>query len=155
MLAINRSKIIQFRDRITPDRLPAFPPISRTHFTMFILHQSAPRHKLSAPPNPTNGTGKTPTHGELERLHQTQRLVDRASDGQIVHRDLSKHAPGIDQIARAERDPLVLDQTPVLARNAHVAVGQQRDAQIGPETACGAGLLRPGVVRVLRVGRYG
>jgi hypothetical protein len=148
MLAINRSKVVQFRNRIAPNRLPAFRPISRTNLTVFILH----RHRVMSVPPPHERT-RNPTHGELERLHKTQRLVDRSSDGQIVHRDLSQHPLGIDQIARAQRDPLVLDQTPVLARDAHVAVGQQRDAQIGPEAACGAGLLRPGVVGVLRVGR--
>src|SRR6266850_2827668 len=99
--------------------------------------------------------GRENTHGELEHLGKAQCHIDRLSDRQIIHRDLSQHALRIDQIARAERDPLVLDQTPVLARDAHVAVGQQRDAQIGPEAARGAGLLRPGVVRVLRVGRDG
>ena len=84
-----------------------------------------------------------------------QCLVDRASDGQVIHRDLPQHALRIDQTARGERDLLVLDQTPVLARNAHNAIGQQREAQIGSEATRGAGLLRPGVLRVLRVGRGG
>ena len=101
MLAINRSKVVQFRNRIAPNRLPAFRPISRTNLTVFILH----RHRVMSVPPPHERT-RNPTHGELERLHKTQRLIDRASNGQIVHRDLSQHPLGIDQIARAERDPL-------------------------------------------------
>jgi hypothetical protein len=68
-----------------------------------------------------------------------QRLIDRASDGQVIHCDLSQHTLGIDQIARAQRDPLVLDQTPVLTCNAHAAVGQQWDAQIGPKPPAARG----------------
>jgi hypothetical protein len=62
---------------------------------------------------------------------------------------------GVNQVARAERDALVLDQTPVVARHTHVAVGEQRNAQVRPEPASVARLLRPRVMRVLRVGRYG
>ena len=36
MLTINRSKVIQFRDRIAPDSIPAFLPTSMKHFTVFI-----------------------------------------------------------------------------------------------------------------------
>lgn len=86
------------------------------------------------------------THGKLERLHETQRLVDRTPDGQIVHGDLPQHALGIDQVARAERDPLILNQTSVVARDAQITVREQRDAQIGPQPSRRAGLLRPGVV---------
>ena len=98
---------------------------------------------------------KDPTHGKLERLHETQRLADRASHGQIIHGELPQHALGVDQVTRAERDALFLNQTSVVARHAHIPVCKQRDAQIGPEPALGARLLRPGVVRVLRVGGDG
>jgi len=81
-----------------------------------------------------------PTHDELERLDKTQCLVDRASDEQIIHRDLSQHALRIDGTACAECDPLVLDQTPVLARNAYIAVHRQPDAEIGPRPTHGTGL---------------
>ena len=56
MLAINRSKETQFRNRISPDRLPTFLPISRTRFTVFILHRHGgklgrpPRECVRAPP---------------------------------------------------------------------------------------------------------
>ena len=93
------------------------------------------------------------THRELERLDGTQRLVGRATDRQIVHRNLPQHILRIDQIARTERDPLlVLDRTPVLLRHAHVTIGQRRDMHIGPEATRGVGLLRAGLVRALRVG---
>jgi hypothetical protein len=62
---------------------------------------------------------------------------------------------GVNQVACTERDALVLDQTPVVARHTHVAVSEQRNAQVGSEPASVARLLRPRVVRVLRVGRYG
>jgi hypothetical protein len=123
VLAINHSKVIEFRDGITPNRLSTFCPIRRTHLAMLILYAY---RTLSVPSNP--------------QKHIT-----------VVHRDLPQHTLRIDQITRPERDPLVLDQTPILACHAHVTVRQQQNAQIGPEATCSAGLLRPGVVRVLRV----
>ena len=146
-VAIDGGKVLKFRSRIRPDRFPAFLPVHRTHLTMLIL---ASHQTMSAPPEQSLGN---PTHGKLERLHETQRLVDRTSNGQIIHGDLPQDALGIDQVARAERDPLILDQTSVVARHGHITVRQQRDAQTGSEPSCRAGLLRPGVVRVLRVGR--
>jgi hypothetical protein len=105
---------------------------------VFVLHQ---HQDISVPP-PHECT-RNPTHCELERLQKTQRLIDRASEEQIIHRELSQHALGIDQMTRTEHNPLVLDQTTLLARDVHVAVGQQRDAQIanGPVPACVTGLL--------------
>ncbi len=47
----------------------------------------------------------------------------------------------IDQIACAERDPLVVDWTPVGVRHVHADVCQQQDAQIGAKW-CGAAALR-------------
>lgn len=47
----------------------------------------------------------------------------------------------IDQIAHAERDPLVIDRTPVRICHVHADVCQQRDAQIGAKW-CGAAALR-------------
>jgi len=38
MLTIGRGKVIQLRDRITMNCLPAFPPIRRTHLALLILH---------------------------------------------------------------------------------------------------------------------
>ena len=149
MLTINRrSKVVELRNRIRPDRLGTFLPIRRTHFPVFILW-SIP-HPISIHKRAT-----TTTHGKLKRLHEANRLVDGPSNGQVVHRDLPQHTLGIDQVARTEGDALVLDQTPVLARYAHVAVSQQRDAQVWAEPALGARLLRPGVMGVLRVGRDG
>lgn len=60
----------------------------------------------------------------------------------------------ITQAARAECNPLVLIETPVLTSNVQVAV-RQRDTQIRAEATYGAGLLRPGMMRVLRVDRDG
>ena len=65
--------------------------------------------------------------------------------------NVPEHTLGVDQVARAEGDAFVLDQTPVLARHVHVAVREQRNAQVGPEPASAARLLRPRVVRILRV----
>lgn len=114
---INSSKVLEFRCRICPDRFPTFLPIRRTHFTMLIL---ASHRILSAPIRAVHC--RNPTHSKLERLHETQRLVDRTSDGQIVHGDLPQHALGIDQVARTERDPLILNQTSVVARDAQITV---------------------------------
>jgi hypothetical protein len=38
--------------------------------------------------------GRETTHGELQRPDKTHCLVDRASDGQIVQRDLSQQPSG-------------------------------------------------------------
>jgi hypothetical protein len=76
---------------------------------------------------------ENPTHGELESLDKAQCLANRASDGQIIHRDLWQYALGIYQIACAERDSLALDKAPVFTRYAYIAFRQQPDAQIGPE----------------------
>ena len=64
-------------------------------------------------------------------------------------------ALGIDQTARLERNPLVLNKTSVLASDFHAAVCQQRDVQTRAEATCGAGLLRRGMVGVLPVRRDG
>ena len=147
MLTINRrSKVVQLRNRIRPDRLATFLPIRRTHFPVFIL--------LSIPhPISIHQRATTATHGKLKRLHEANRLVDGPSNGQVIHRDLPQHALGIDQVARTEGDTRVLNQTPILARHAHVSVRQKKDAQVYAEPALGARLLRPGLMGVLGVGR--
>ncbi len=63
----------------------------------------------------------------------------------------------IDQIVRAERDPLVVDRTPtpMLVHHAYAEVCQQQDAQIGAKSTCGAGLLRSGMMGVLKVHQDG
>jgi hypothetical protein len=106
-------------------------------------------------PPPPKKKFRSPTHSELERLYETQRLVNRTSNRQIVHGDLPQDALGIDQITRAKGYPFVLDQTSIVACDAHVPVCQKRDAKIGSETSCVAGLFRPCIVRVFRVGGDG
>jgi len=88
----------------------------------------------------------------LECLKKTQGLIDCPFDGQVIHRDLPQNAPKIDQVARAEHNPFSLNMTPALASNVHGAVREQRDAQMGAEATCSAGLLRLCMVQVLRVG---
>jgi hypothetical protein len=68
---------------------------------------------------------------------------------------IPEHTQWVDQVARTEGNALVLDQAPIVARDTHVAVREQRNAQVGPEPASVARLLGPRVVRVLRVSRYG
>ena len=126
---------------------------------MFILNVSAyPHIRTPIQPSAAHEAANSKhinTHGELERLHEPQRLVDRAPDGQIVHRDLPQDALGIDQVRRAERDAFVGDEAPVGPRELRGTVGEERDVQVWSEAACFAGLLGPGVVRVFRVGGYG
>ena len=43
MLSIDSSKVIELRDWITPDRLPAFLPVRRTYLPVLILR----RHRVS------------------------------------------------------------------------------------------------------------
>ncbi len=146
--AIHSGKVLQLCRRIRANRLCTLLPIRRTHFSMFILFSNVNTH----PPHVSN---LKKTHGKLECLYETQRLVDRASNRQIIHGDLSQHALRIDQITRAKCYPLFGDQTSIVARHAHIPVCQERDAKIGSEASCRAGLFRPGVVGVFRVGRDG
>ena len=63
-----------------------------------------------------------------------------------------QHALGIDEEEPAERDALVLDEDAVVARDAHAAVRDERELEVGAEPACLAVLRGPGEVGVLRVG---
>jgi hypothetical protein len=49
------------------------------------LHRACP---LRTRQHVIRQTATKKTYGELERLHETQRLIDGTSDGQVVHRDL-------------------------------------------------------------------
>ena len=69
------------------------------------------------------------------------------------HDGIPYDALWIDDEKTPERDTLFLDEHVVVARDLHVPVGDQREFQVGPETALLPRLLPPGKVRVLRVGR--
>lgn len=99
-----------------------------------------------------SGRGRGGTYNELERLDEADGLVDGAADGEVVDGDLAEDALGVNDEEAAEGDALVLEEDTVVARDLHVPVGDQRELQVGAETALVAGLARPGEVGVGRVG---
>ena len=141
-------KVVQRCRMIRTNHFRALLPIRGTYFPMFVLLPFSTSTKIIRPIG-------WMTHGELERLYETQRLVNRTSDGQIVHGDLSEHALRIDQVTRPKRNPFILDQTSVVPRNVRVPVCQKRDSKIWSESSHRAGLFRPCMMRVFRVGGDG
>jgi hypothetical protein len=78
----SRGKVIELRKRIRADGLASLLPVRRAHFTVLVLPMTLHQHSVH------HNKEKKSTYGELERLHETQSLLDRPSDGQVVHRDL-------------------------------------------------------------------
>lgn len=90
---------------------------------------------------------------ELESLHQAQRLVHAAPNGQVVHSNLAQHALVADNEQAAQRHARVgpvLDQHAVVARDALAQVGHEREGA-APQTALLARSVDPGEVREVRV----
>lgn len=89
--------------------------------------------------------------GELERLHQAQRLVHRSSDRQIVHGNLAQILLAIDDEETTEWNAGLLVEHSVITSDLQRLVGQQRDVQV-TETALLARLIDPGKMRKVAVG---
>ena len=124
---IDRGEILERARGVRLHRLLALVPVRGAHLAVFVR--------------------------ELERLEQTERLVDGAPHREVVDRDLAEGAFGVDEEEPAEGDAFVLDEHAVVARDALVAVGDEGELEVGSETALRAGLGGPGEVRVGRVGR--
>ena len=92
---------------------------------------------------------------ELERLDEADRLVDRATDGEVVDRDLAEGALGVDEEEAAEGNARILEEDAVVARDLHALVGDELELEVGAEAALVALGVGPREVRVLRVGRDG
>ena len=86
------------------------------------------------------------TYGELEGLDETDGLIDGTTDGEIVDSNLAENTLGVNDEETAEGDALVLEQHAVVARDLLAAVGDQRQLQVGAETALLARLRLPGQV---------
>lgn len=88
--------------------------------------------------------------GELERVDQAERLVDRASNGEIVDGDLAEHAVGVDEEEAAQRDAFFLDENAVVFADGVVLVREQGDVDLAQAAVflCGVGPGQQGVFRV-------
>jgi hypothetical protein len=88
--------------------------------------------------------------GELERVHQTESLIDRAADGEIVHSRLAENTLVIDDEETAESDTLILQEDSEIARDLLGDIRQDRNAH-GAKTTALLVLLSPRQVAVLGV----
>lgn len=91
------------------------------------------------------------TYSELEGLDQTNGLVYRAANWEIVDSDLAEDTLGIDDEETTKSDTLILKQDIVGLSNLVVGVRNQGKLKIRTETALVARLSGPGEVRVLGV----
>ena len=98
-------------------------------------------------------TREADTHGELEGLHETESLLDGAADGQVVHGDLTQDTLGVDNEKTTESNTLLLDQHAIAARDLLRLVSHKGQLEVRAETTLLAGLVGPGQVREVRVGR--
>jgi hypothetical protein len=55
--------------------------------------------------------------GELEGLDETDSLIDRTTNREVIDRDLTEDALRVNDEKTTESDALVLDKDTVLARN--------------------------------------
>lgn len=93
--------------------------------------------------------------GELERLDDTDRLLDGAADGEVVDVHGAKGALGVDEEGATEGDALLGEEDTVGLGDGVVAVSEETELQVGAEAALLAGSLRPGEVGELGVSREG
>lgn len=93
--------------------------------------------------------------GELEGLDNTDGLLDRAADGEVVDVRGAEGTGGVDEEGTTEVNALLLEENTVGLRDGVVAVGKEAELEVGAEATLLAGGLRPGKVGVLRVGREG
>lgn len=90
--------------------------------------------------------------GELERLHQTQCLINRSSDWQIIDSDLTQILFAIDDEQATEWNARLFVEHTVVTSDLHRLVGQQRNGQMSESTLL-AWLVDPGEMREVAVGR--
>ena len=100
------------------------------------------------------GTHFAVSVGVLERLDEAQRLVDRSSDGQVVHGDLAHDAVAVDDEQAAQRVTQVLQVDAVVLGYLMRGVRKERDVD-SAEAALLARCVYPRQVRELAVGRDG
>ena len=93
------------------------------------------------------------TYGELEGLDETDGLIDGTTDGEIVDSNLAENTLGVNDEEATKSDTFLLNENAVVARDLLVPVGNQRELEVGAQTALLAGLVGPGEVSVLRIGR--
>lgn len=101
---------------------------------------------------PAGGADLAVLVGELERLDQTEGLVDVAADGQVVDGDLAQGALGVDDEEAAQGDAFLLNEDAVVAGNLEVLVGNQGQLEVLAQTALLAGALAPRQMGEVAVG---
>lgn len=90
--------------------------------------------------------------GELESVHESESLINRASDRGVVDGDLGNNSLRVDNEDSTESNSLLLNEDTVISRKSVVGVSNKRDLHTS-KTALGSGLVVPGQPRELRVGR--
>lgn len=122
---VGRIKVLLRLSRIRHHRLGAGLPVHRAHLAVHI--------------------------SVLQRLHQAQRLVNIATDRQIVDGDLAQVLLAVDDEQAAEWHARLFVEDTVVPRHLHRLVGQQRNIQMA-EAALLARLIDPGQMCVVAVG---
>ena len=69
------------------------------------------------------------TYSELEGLDETDHLLHAAADRRVVDGHLAKDTLGVDEVGRAEREALLLEQAAVVGRDLVVLVRDERDSE--------------------------
>lgn len=92
--------------------------------------------------------------GELECLDDTDGLLDRASNREVVHVRGAQGALGVDEEGAAESNAFLLKKHAVCLGDGVVLVGKEAEREVGAETALLARSVGPCEMRVLRVGGY-
>jgi len=119
-------KVLELLDGIALDRIRALLPLSRAHFAVLLK--------------------------ELEGLDEANDLGDRAAHRRVAERELSQHSLRVDDVGRANSVARVAVQAAILLRHLTVDVSEEDVLELA-EATLSAGLLDPGVVRVLAVNR--
>ena len=88
----------------------------------------------------------------LEGLDQPQGLIDRPSDGQVVHGDLSEDAFVVDDEEAAKGVAVVLEEDPVVLGDGVGEVRQEGNVEPA-ESALAAGGVHPSQVGEMRIHR--
>jgi hypothetical protein len=104
---------------------------------------------------PAGGADLSVLVDELERLDDTDGLVDRAADGEVVDVRGTEGTLGVDEEGAAEVNALLLEENAVSLGDGVAAVGKETELEVGAEATLLAGGVGPGKVGVLRVGREG
>ena len=65
------------------------------------------------------------TYGELEGLDETDGLIYRATDGQVIDSDLTEDTLGVNDEQSTKRNTLFLDEDAIISGDLLVAIGNE------------------------------